>query len=88
MATCSLPDLHHPRRALHQTIDMPRSTIAGFEFVPAGAFLTASARRPRQFQRATPLTSSRTESFWISRTEVTFGDWIEFLRALRAHRVL
>jgi eukaryotic-like serine/threonine-protein kinase len=66
-----------------ETIEMPRGRIEGYAYVPAGRFLTGTDRDERvrlEFQRTTPLHFSHTESFWISRTELTFGEWIEFLR--------
>jgi serine/threonine protein kinase/formylglycine-generating enzyme required for sulfatase activity len=60
---------------------------AGFVYVPAGRFLFGSGDDDdvrRSFYRTAPLHEVTTESYWIGRTEVTFGDWLAFLRALPA----
>jgi formylglycine-generating enzyme required for sulfatase activity len=50
-------------------------------YVPAGRFLFGSANAPevRSFLKAAPLHEVQTAGYFIARTEVTFGEWIEFL---------
>jgi len=56
----------------------------GFVLVPAGDFLYGSHRQEdeRKNMLAQPRHRVHGHAFWIARTEVTFGDWIAFLRAL------
>jgi formylglycine-generating enzyme required for sulfatase activity len=65
---------------------LPRAAAPpGLVYVPAGAFLYGSALGDvfrRSFLTAPALHAARTEAFWIARTEVTFAQWIEYLRAL------
>ena len=56
----------------------------GFIYIPAGTFLFASAggRDGREFFDSQPIHPVETGSYLISRDETTYGQWIEFLRAL------
>lgn len=57
----------------------------GFVYVPPGTFLAGSAD-PEELRvgliNAPPLHPARTGPYLIARTEVTFGEWIEFLNDL------
>ncbi len=58
---------------------------AGLVYIPGGRFLYGSADNDdfrRDFLTTPPLHATHNKPFWISRTEVTFGQWIEYLRAL------
>ncbi|MBL8623198.1 MAG: SUMF1/EgtB/PvdO family nonheme iron enzyme [Myxococcales bacterium] len=67
--------------ALPRAAELP----AGFVYVPPGHFL-AGSRDPDSFRtmllEAAPQHRRRTAGFLIARDETTYGDWIEFLRAL------
>ena len=65
---------------------MPAVVPAGYVYVPAGRFLYGSADDPLRgiFFNAQPMHPVEIGSFLIARHEVTFADWIEFLRALPA----
>jgi formylglycine-generating enzyme required for sulfatase activity len=59
----------------------------GFVHIPAGQFLSGSAEPDLQrtsFFRASPIHAAHTDAYFIARHETTYGDWIEFLRALPA----
>jgi formylglycine-generating enzyme required for sulfatase activity len=58
----------------------------GFVYVPAGRFLSGTAvdEEVRRFYEAAPLHSIETGSYLIARQEVTFGEWLVWLRALPA----
>jgi len=59
----------------------------GFELVPAGRFLFGSAAEDNQrkdFFHHVPLHQVQTDSYLIARTETTFAQWLEYLRALPA----
>ncbi len=67
--------------ALPAESDSPR----GYVYVPAGRFLTGSAEPDtlrKGFLMCAPLHETRTGAYWISRHEVTFGDWMAFLSEL------
>ncbi|MFT3712820.1 MAG: SUMF1/EgtB/PvdO family nonheme iron enzyme [Archangium sp.] len=56
-------------------------------FIPPGEFLTGTAGDDgmrRFFLNAEPMHRASTNAFLISTTETTFGQWLEFLRALPA----
>jgi len=59
---------------------------AGFVYVPEGHawFGTSSDESVRQFFNTAPLHRIATGAFLIARTETTWADWIEYLRALPA----
>jgi formylglycine-generating enzyme required for sulfatase activity len=68
-----------------QSIAVPPATaMPGFVYVPAGEFLYGSGREEgeRRNLLAQPLHRVHSRAFWISRTEVTYAQWIEYLRAL------
>jgi formylglycine-generating enzyme required for sulfatase activity len=77
-------------------IALPRAgqVPAGMVYVPPGAFLTGSTERTsfRQvYQHAPPLYRTATSAYLIARTEVTFAEYMAFLRAIpdaerEAHR--
>jgi formylglycine-generating enzyme required for sulfatase activity len=57
----------------------------GFVYIAAGRFLFGTDRDEgirREFLATQPLHAALTAAFWISRTEVTYGDWLAYLRAL------
>ncbi len=57
----------------------------GFVYVPAGRFLfgsTADEETRRSFFNTPPLHETTTGAFFIARNEVTYEDWIAFLRTL------
>jgi formylglycine-generating enzyme required for sulfatase activity len=56
----------------------------GFVLVPAGRFLFGSGADTsvREFFNAIPLHPVRTEAYLIGQTETTYGQWLEYLRAL------
>src|SRR5205814_1095938 len=73
----------------------PAGTVPdGFVYVPEGRFLFGSSADEglrRGFFDTVPLHEVRTGAYLIGRHEVTFAEWIEFLRALppaeRANRL-
>jgi eukaryotic-like serine/threonine-protein kinase len=74
---------------LERTLAVPPRTRvpAGFVYVPAGRFLAGSDRDDgfrRSFLYAQPLHPHDGRAFLIARTEVTFADWMAFLRAVPA----
>jgi formylglycine-generating enzyme required for sulfatase activity len=63
----------------------PAAVPDGFIYIPPGRFLFGSADDEivrRTMLPARPLHQATTGAFFIQRTEVTFRQWIEFLRAL------
>jgi eukaryotic-like serine/threonine-protein kinase len=56
----------------------------GFAYVPAGRFLYGSAggEDARVFYESQPMHEVETSSYLIALNETTFGEWVEFLRAL------
>jgi formylglycine-generating enzyme required for sulfatase activity len=64
----------------------PRGAMPpGFIHVPAGRFLFGTIGDElsrREFLLAQPLHAVETAAFWIARTEVTYADWLAYLRAL------
>ncbi len=78
------------------SLSLPSSDAVppGFVYVPPGRFLFGSADDEtlrRSFLDAPPLHPMRTAGYLIGREEVTFADWIDFLRDLpaaeRRHRL-
>lgn len=65
---------------------LPRrgSVPAGYVLVPPGRFVfgSPSPEEMRRFYDTVPLHEASTNGYLISRTEVTFGDWIAFLNTL------
>ncbi len=81
---------HHPfllrageRREL--VVDLPPAGAVpvGYVYIPAGRFLVGSADEEglRTAQTAAPLHEVETDTFVISASEVTFGEWIEYLES-------
>ena len=74
----------------HRRIDLEipsRGAIPpGFAYVPPGRswFGTASDESVRQFFNTVPIHRIETPAFLIARHETTWGEWIEYLRALPA----
>jgi len=64
----------------------PDAGPPGFVYVPAGRFFLGSSLEPvrRDVLAAQPLRAVDGDAFWIARTEVTYGAWIEYLRSLPA----
>jgi formylglycine-generating enzyme required for sulfatase activity len=60
----------------------------GFVYVPGGPFLfgTAAEESIRRFFNTTPLHAVETGPYLISRTEVTYGEYLEWLKTLPAER--
>jgi formylglycine-generating enzyme required for sulfatase activity len=70
---------------MNLSVPVPRHVPAGYVFVPAGRFLYGSNDNEdvrRTLLNAQPLHATTTPAYLIARHEVTFGDWIEFLRDL------
>jgi formylglycine-generating enzyme required for sulfatase activity len=66
-------------------VPVPADVPAGYVFVPAGRFLYGSADVDDMrltMMNAQPLHMMSTEAYLIARHEVTFADWIAFLREL------
>ena len=66
-------------------LTLPASTPKGFIQVPAGRFLTGydgDEDLRSGFFGAPPLHERESPAFAIARTEVTFSDWLDYLRAL------
>jgi formylglycine-generating enzyme required for sulfatase activity len=95
VSVIAMPDGHVVRdpfllgrgERLERTLVVPpqRAVPPGFVWVPAGRFLYGSARDDdfrRDFLKAPPLHSRPSEAFWIARTEVTYEEWLTYLRAL------
>jgi formylglycine-generating enzyme required for sulfatase activity len=68
-------------------VDLPATSLVpkGFAYIPSGAFLFGSDEDEdvrRTFLGAPPQHLVRTDAFLIQRTEVTFEEWLAFLRSL------
>jgi formylglycine-generating enzyme required for sulfatase activity len=64
---------------------LPSAVPAGYSYIPPGCFLLGSAEPEllRTFMLSPPLHRyCLSEGYLIGRTEVTFGDWLEYLNAL------
>jgi serine/threonine protein kinase/formylglycine-generating enzyme required for sulfatase activity len=75
--------------SLHITVPLAREVPPGMIYVPAGWFWFGfggdEIREPiRAWQLAPPPHQRWTDAFFIARHETTFGQWVEFLRALPA----
>ncbi|HEX3760133.1 MAG TPA: SUMF1/EgtB/PvdO family nonheme iron enzyme, partial [Kofleriaceae bacterium] len=74
--------------AMRLDVPLPRAADVppGLVYVPAGRFLTGDASGNDDYRvnflAAAPLHPVTTAAYLIGRTEVTFGDWIAYLRAL------
>ena len=85
--TARLPVLLARGETLPVRISLPTAASAprGMIYVPSGRFLFGSgdsADVRRGFLSTAPLHEVSTGDYFIARTEVTFGDWIEFLDEL------
>lgn len=86
------PDVRHPvlvRRdePLRVRVPLPRAADVpdGFVVVPEGAFLLGSGDPEplrREFLKTVPLHPARNGPFLIARDEVTYAEWLAFLREL------
>lgn len=68
-------------------VELPAAAAipAGFVFVPPGRFFFGSGaedRLRRTYHDAVPLHETRTDAYLIGRTEVTIGQWLEYLESL------
>ncbi len=64
---------------------LPRASLpAGFVHVPAGRFLfgTAAEESVREYLKAVPIHEVETDGYLIAEHELTFGEWIDYLRTL------
>ncbi|UQA63512.1 SUMF1/EgtB/PvdO family nonheme iron enzyme [Polyangium aurulentum] len=77
-------------------VDLPRASEIppGFVYVPAGRFLFGTSlddSKRRNFLSTVPVHEAQTGSYLIARNEVTYAEWIQYLRALpseeRAKRI-
>ncbi len=78
--------------ALAAEVPVPQAVPDGYVFIPSGRF-TFGSREDEELRRtlqvAQPEHAVSTGAYLISRTEVTFGDWLAFLDALSpAERLL
>src|SRR5262249_8132300 len=75
-----------PGERIAPSIALPTTpaTPADFIYVPEGDFFYGSNRADaeRRSLEAQPMHRLHGRAFWISRTEVTFEQWLAFLRAL------
>ena len=65
----------------------PDEVPVGYAYVPPGSFLTGTDQDEttrRDFLIAAPLHQVRTGAYAIARHEITYADWIAYLRALPA----
>ena len=72
-------------RSLSLAAPLANAVPSGFVYIPSGRFLFGSSRdesRRKEFLNTTPLHARETGSFLIAIHETTWGEWIEFLRAL------
>jgi serine/threonine protein kinase/formylglycine-generating enzyme required for sulfatase activity len=63
----------------------PAEIPDGFSYIPPGRFLFGSGdsdEMRRMFLHAVPIHAVTTDAFFIARHETTYGEWIEYLRAL------
>ncbi len=70
---------------LHLRIPLPASVPEGYVYVPPGRFLVGSSDEEtirRGLLQVQPLHEARTGGFLIARHEVTYADWLRFLREL------
>ena len=86
-APVALPILLRRGESLQVHADLPVVGLvpAGFIYVPAGRFVygsTADEDLRRSFFDAVPAHDRTTGSFLIARNELTYSEWIEFLRSL------
>jgi serine/threonine protein kinase/formylglycine-generating enzyme required for sulfatase activity len=81
-----MPILLSRGESVEFTVELPAQLPAGFIYIPAGRFLFGSTESdgPRRalFNGTSPIHQVRTNAYLISKTEVTFGEWISFLQEL------
>lgn len=73
------------RRSIALAIPKASAIPDGMIYVPAGPFLAGAATGDemfRAFLKAVPLHEVTTPAYLIGRTEVTFAEWMAFLRSL------
>ena len=73
-----------PERTLDVALPEVARVPEGFVYVPRGTFLfgTAADENIRQFFDTAPLHEVETGPYFISRTEVTYGEYVRWLEAL------
>jgi serine/threonine protein kinase/formylglycine-generating enzyme required for sulfatase activity len=79
------PILLSPEEAHEASLPLPARVPAGMVYVPPGRFLYGSGEEEtlrRDILMARPLHEVWTGAYLIGRTEVTYADWIAFLRDL------
>jgi formylglycine-generating enzyme required for sulfatase activity len=66
------------------SVPLPVTAPRGFAFVPGGRFLfgTTAGEGVREFFNTVPVHAVETGPYLIARHEVTYGEWIEFLRSV------
>ena len=80
-----LPVLLSPGESLRLRVPLPSAVPEGYVYVPPGRFLFGSGDDElvrRDLLRTQPIHVSRTGGYLIARHEVTYGEWLRFLRAL------
>jgi len=68
-------------------LDLPSQVLKGYVYIPPGPFLmgSADAEEVREFMHSTPLHEASVEQgYLIGKTEVTLGQWMEYLDTLPA----
>ncbi len=67
-------------------VELPKSSEVpnNFAFVPAGRFLvgTMESGHGRRFLSTVPMHTAHTDAFFISKTETTYGEWIQYLATI------
>ena len=86
-AVVRYPVLLERGEELRARVDLPRVADCppGFVYVPAGRFLFGSSldeSKRRGFLSTVPVHARETGPYFIARHEVTYGDWITYLRDL------
>ncbi|MEM9454620.1 MAG: SUMF1/EgtB/PvdO family nonheme iron enzyme [Myxococcota bacterium] len=73
-------------RSLSIAVPPAEAIPPGFAYVPAGQFLVGCQDEALcdVFYNSVPLHAVQTESYFIARHEVTYGEWIEFLESVPA----
>jgi formylglycine-generating enzyme required for sulfatase activity len=83
--TLRYPLVTHRGETLRADVAIPAHVPEGYVFVPAGRFFLGSnddENMRRAMLLAPPLHETTTGAYLIGRYEVTFAEWIAFLRAL------
>jgi serine/threonine protein kinase/formylglycine-generating enzyme required for sulfatase activity len=84
------PEVRHPVLVSHGerlrvALAVPASVPEGYAYIPPGRFLYGSENEDfRALLSAQPLHHAVTGGYFIGRHEVTFGEWLAFLRTLPA----